>query len=193
MSMFDHSIRFPLAAAMLAAMGGASAASGVGCGDSPFGAVREVCGPSGELQRVLTVDQVPGPVLSSIESQLNRFDGVLPVDAGIQSSADEYLSFEANGETMYVGETVIRGRRTAVEVRASGEVSCVEVEVPQHELPAAVKRMSDAETGSYPTRAYWKKLRNGETTFVVNAKSSARSKHLELDAGGRVLSSEMVF
>jgi hypothetical protein len=183
MSMFDHSIRFPLAAAMLAAMGGVSA----GCSSGP--AAREAMGGAESGHRTIGVGEVPGPALTAIDAQLSSFQGGGRDDG---ASVDEYLRFEENGETMYVGQTVIAGRRTAVEVHADGEVCCVEVEVPLSELPAAVKRVSDAETGSYPARAYWKKLSRGATTYVVNARSSARAKHLEIDELGRVLKSEML-
>jgi len=174
--MFDHSIRFPLAAAMLAAMGGVA-------GGHPTGA--RASGEGDETQhRCLSVGEVPGPALTSIEAALAAHES--------GASADAYLSFESSGETVYVGETIIQGRTAAVEVRASGEVRSVELEISERELPGQVKRMVDAETGSYPRRAYWKKLSKGEVSYVVNARSTARAKRLELDQRGRVLKSELL-
>jgi hypothetical protein len=170
----EQFVRYPLAAAMLAAMG------------SPAGACADEhgpCAPAGAA--VVSMEQLPPAAAAGIA-------GAAP-GARVQ----DVLSFEDAGRAMYLARTVRAGRAMGVQVGATGEVVLVETRLSASELPGPVKRTADAEVGTYALRDYWKRERRDGTggagatseSYVVRASSRARVKSLEIAPDGGVVSS----
>lgn len=163
MSSLNTFIRFPLAAAMLAAMGSIS-----GCRSD------EGIAPAGE---VVAIEQVPEAARATMTEKA----------AG--STIDEVTTFEEDGKRMYLAKTIQNGKTTGIEVYSTGEVCCIETKLEASELPPLVKRAADAETLGYPQREFWKKDSKGAVTYAVMATSRARVKQIEIDANGKIIKS----
>jgi hypothetical protein len=165
MSSLNSFIRFPLAAAMLAAMGSLGAG---GCSSD---------GQAGEAASVVAIESVPEAARATMQAK-----------AG-ESAISEVTTFEEDGKQMYMARTIQNGRTTGIEVYATGEVCCIETKLEASELPPVVKRSADAETLGYPQREFWRKDSKDVVTYVVTAASRARSKHVEIDAQGTIIKS----
>lgn len=164
MSLADTFIRFPLAAAMLAAMGTASAGTGrVGAGE---------CDECAVVARA----DVPMPALDAIVREAGGLD-FGPVTL-----------VEREGDQVYVADMVRDGHVTGVAVDAAGAVRSVTTEVEAWELPLPVKRIADAETLGFPARSFAVRTTGAETVYTVDAATQRRGKQLEIDPQGRVLS-----
>jgi hypothetical protein len=164
MSRVNSFIRFPLAAAMLAAMGTAAHSGGVGAGkqrDTGLGLVSRA--------------DVPEPALEAITREAGGLD-FGPVTLT-----------QREGETVYQADMVRDGHVTGVEVDADGAVQSVTTEIEVWELPPAVKRVVDAETLGFPARSFVVRTRGAETLYLVDAATERRGKQLEIDPLGRVV------
>jgi hypothetical protein len=171
MSRLNTFIRFPLAAAMLAAMGTLA----TGC------RIEQSVHPEGEA---VAIETLPDAARASIQANAGK-EGVSRVTA-----------FQEEGEQMYLARTIKDGRATDIEVFSSGQVACIQTQVRPEELPAPVKRVADAETLGYPQRVFWKKENRDKAagfgvvvTYVVEAASTSRDKQVEIDPSGKVLRS----
>ncbi|MFT3685514.1 MAG: hypothetical protein QM783_11390 [Phycisphaerales bacterium] len=162
MSLADSFIRFPLAAAMLAAMGTASAETG-----------RKAC--TGECGMVARAD-VPEPALDAIVREAGGLD-FGPVT----------LVERADKTPLYAADMVRDGHVTGVEVDAAGAVQSVTTELEAWELPTVVKRIVDAETLGFPARSFSVRTSGSETIYMVDAATERRGKQLEIDPLGRIV------
>jgi len=168
MSLANTFIRFPLAAAMLAAMGtssGGATRSGGGGQDEA-----EVC-ECGMVAR----DDMPVPALEAIVREAGGLD-FGPV-----------TTFEREGAQFFTADMVRDGHVTGVEVDAAGAVKSVSTEIEAWELPVAVKRVVDAETLGFPARSFVVRTTGSETLYLVDAATERRGKQLEIDPQGRVV------
>lgn len=165
MSRANSFIRFPLAAAMLAAMGsatGAGGSTGRSLGDAT---------ESGLVERA----DVPQPALEAIVREAGGLDfGPVTVS-------------ERDGASLYQADMVRDGHVTGVEVDAAGAVKSVTTEIEVWELPLAVKRVADAETLGFPARSFVARTQDDVTVYLVDAATERRGKQLEIDPQGRVL------
>ena len=163
MSRANSFIRFPLAAAMLAAMGTAAN------GSQGAGKQRE-----NECGMVARAD-VPERALKAIVREAGGLD-FGPVTLS-----------EHDGASFYQADMVRDGHVTGVEVDADGALQSVTTEIEVWELPTAVKRTVDAETLGFPARSFVVRTRGMETIYVVDAATERRGKQLEIDPQGRVV------
>jgi hypothetical protein len=163
MSLADSFIRFPLAAAMLAAMGTASVETG-----------RRAC--TGECGMVARAD-VPEPALDAIVREAGGLDfgPVTLVERG------------EGAAPLYAADMVRDGHVTGVEVDAAGAVQSVTTELEAWELPTVVKRIADAETLGFPARSFSVRTSGSETLYMVDAATERRGKQLEIDPLGRIV------
>ncbi|MDP1661533.1 MAG: hypothetical protein Q8L55_06415 [Phycisphaerales bacterium] len=166
MSRANTFIRFPLAAAMLAAMGTSTG----GTPDARAGGCD--CG-------MVARADLPAPALDAIVREAGGLD-FGPVTL-----------CEREGSTVYSADMVRDGHATGVEVDAAGAVKSVTTEIEAWELPLAVKRVVDAETLGFPARSYLVRTTGDETLYVVDAATPRRGKRLEISEGGIVLSKEL--
>lgn len=171
MSRLNTFIRFPIAAAMLAAMGTLA----TGC------RIEQPVHPDGEA---VAIDSLPDAARVAIQANAGK-EGISQVTA-----------FEEDGSQMYLARTIKDGRAMDIEVFSSGQVCCIQTQVRPEELPPPVKRVADAETLGYPQRVFWKKESRDKAagfgmvvTYVVEAASKSRDKQVEIDPSGKVLRS----
>jgi len=161
MSRVDGFIKYPLAAALLAAMGGAS---------TPGGRER-ACDGCGVVARA----EVPAAAIDAIAREAGGLD-FGPV-----------TRMERDGATVYTADMVRDGHVTGVEVDAAGAVRSVTTEIEPWELPTVVKRIADAETLGFPARSFSVRTTARETVYMVDAATERRGKQLEIDPLGRVV------
>ncbi len=162
-------IRFPLAAAMLAAMGSASGAAVRGSSGDANSRDESACG-------IIARGDLPAPAFNAIVREAGGLD-FGPV-----------ILVEREGTCVYQADMLRDGHATGVEVGADGTVTSVTTEVEAWELPPAVKRAVDAETLGFPARSFTVVTRGEETLYLVDAATERRGKQLEIDPQGRVLS-----
>ncbi|MBY0307533.1 MAG: hypothetical protein K2Q09_02215 [Phycisphaerales bacterium] len=164
MALGDSFIKYPLAAAMLAAMGGAGSEPGSG----GRRACESCCG-------IVARAEVPAPALDAIVREAGGLDfGPVTI-------------VERDGAPLYAADMVRDGHVTGVEVDSLGAVRGVTTEIEAWELPTAVKRIVDAETLGFPARSFCVTTRGGETVYSVDAATERRGKQLEIDPLGRVV------
>ncbi len=166
MSLADTFIRFPIAAAMLAAMGTASGGTSRSAGPDDCEAFE--CG-------MVARADMPVPAFEAIVREAGGLD-FGPV-----------TTFEREGAQLFTADMVRDGHVTGVEVDAAGAVRSVSTEIEVWELPVAVKRVVDAETLGFPARSFMVRTQGEETLYLVDAATERRGKQLEIDPQGRVL------
>ena len=165
MSRANSFIRFPLAAAMLAAMGTATGGAGARTRESEAGIVVRA--------------DVPEPALEAIAREAGGLDfGPVTVT-------------RHDGASFYQADMVRDGHVTGVEVDAAGAVQSLTTELSAWELPLAVKRIVDAETLGFPARSFTLRESRGVRTYTVDAATERRGKRLELSEAGEVLNKEL--
>ena len=135
--------RFPLAAAMLAAMTAAGCKSG----------------HEDQTERTLAAADLPPAVSATVKAQI----GLAPMG--------EIKSVVEDGKTMYVAEFLKDGHPTELEMFADGSICCIETEITFGEMPAAVQATATRETKGMKIEHVERKLSKGMTTFVVEAES----------------------
>jgi hypothetical protein len=168
MSLTNTFIRFPLAAAMLAAMGTSTGGTG------RVGAAR--CGD--ECGMVARTD-LPAPALDAIVREAGGFDfGPVTV-------------VEHDGHRCFTADMVRDGHVTGVEVDSVGTLVGVNTEIEAWELPVAVKRIVDAETLGFPARSFVLRSTPSSRTYLVDAATERRGKRLEISEQGIVLNKEL--
>jgi hypothetical protein len=165
MSLADTFIRFPLAAAMLTAMGTASAGTG-----KPGIHECEECG-------IVSRADVPVPAL----------DAIVREAGGLDFGPVTLVEREGDEAPVYVADMVRDGHVIGVAVDAAGSLRSVTTEIEAWELPLPVKRIADAETLGFPARSFAVRTTGAETVYTVDAATQRRGKQLEIDPQGRVL------
>lgn len=169
MSLANTFIRFPLAAAMLAAMGTSSGGTG-----------RASAGECEAAECAMVARAaLPVPALEAIVREAGGLD-FGPV-----------TTFQREGAQLFTADMVRDGHVTGVEVDAEGAVHSVTKEIEAWELPVAVKRVVDAETLGFPARSFVLRTAGSETSYVVDAATNRRGKRLEISEGGVLLSKEL--
>ena len=150
--------RFPLAAAMLAAM------SAAGCHSGRAG------------DRELALGEAPAAVQQTVTREA----------AG--AKIEDFKSIVEDGKTLYVAEFIRDGKPTEVEVYADGVICCIETELAPAELPAAVREAAQRGTAGLTITEVERKLSKGVVTFLVEAEGGGREVSMELAGDGRVIS-----
>ncbi len=166
-------IRFPIAAAMLAAMT-VSGAGLSGCKSSSL-----ITEPSAEDERGIALADMPTPARDAIEK--------LASGARIQ----ECRTMIEKGVRMYSAEFERDGRDVEVEVFADGRVCCVETETTLDELPRDVRAAALSHLGDATVKGCIKKESGGVTSYVVEGKKAGKSISVELDRTGKLITKEV--
>jgi hypothetical protein len=168
MSRLDTFIRFPLAAAMLAAM-----TTVTGCHTLP--------GRDGaDRGQEVALGDLPKPAQDSIRKEA----GEAPITSITAKGT-------IPGAHTYTVDTVKEGRQMNIQVTETGAVAWVQTEVGVEDLPTLVKRTADAETLGYPNRSFAKKVLHGKTTYIACAATAMRGKVIEIDENGRIIHREL--
>ncbi len=166
-------LRFPLAAAMLAAMT-ITGAGLTGCQSSSL-----ITEPRAEDERGIALADMPPPARQSIEK----------LASGAQ--IEECRTMIEEGSRMFVAEFERDGRDVEVEVYADGRVCCVETETKLEELPRDVRASASSHLNGLNVTECVTKESKGTTTYVVEGKKTGQKVSVELDRTGKVITKEV--
>ena len=156
--------RFPLAAAMLAAMTAAGCKNGEGADHN---------------ERAIAMADVPAAVQVTAKQQIGN------------APLGEIKTVIEEGQTMYVAEFLKDGHPTELEMFADGTICCIETEITFGELPASVQATATKETKGLKIEHVERKLSKGVTTFVIEAESKDGDVEFEFSDKGALLSKKV--
>ncbi len=166
-------IRFPLAAAMLAAMT-ITGAGLSGCKSSSL-----ITEPSAEDERGIALADMPAPARDSIEKLASG------------TRIEECRTELDKGIRMYSAAFERNGRDVEVEVFADGRVCCVETEATLDELPRDVRAAALSHLGDTNVKQCITKESAGVTTYIIQGKRDRKSVSVELDRTGKLITKEI--
>jgi hypothetical protein len=166
--MLDQLFKFPLSAAIAAAMGGTpcdAAGDGILASSQQASIQQHARGTQGVVQ-----PEIAG------ELTVNR----LP-------EAMEFDSINSEGQQIFTGQSTDGGRTANISMTSGGEIVGIETELALSDLPAPVKRTADIETLGYPSRRAILRQVPGNVSYLIFARATSRAKVLEVSPVGRVL------
>lgn len=169
--MLDQLFKFPLSAAIAAAMSGGpcEAASESASLSEPVAGIFQHASERGDMARVIQ-PEVAGELTVSRLPETMEFDSV-----------------NSQGEQIFTGLSTDGGRTASISMTSGGEIVGIETEIAMHDLPATVKRTADIETLGYASRRAVLRQVPGTVSYLIFARTTSRAKVLEVSPVGRVI------